>query len=212
MKFLVIACAMLKDELEAARKSPLLDNNNSYEVIYLQERLHQNTTQIRDSIEKVLADVGDYDTILMGYGFCGLAFCGLICPRKLVLPRYDDCISLLLASNDKQKGVFYLTPSWLLGSDNFFFQYETIFGRYGKEKALSYLRKMFVNYSSLCFIEQYAGQASSYLKELNDLSQLLNLPVICCSGSLHIIQKLLHGPWDDDFVIFEPGQKIKCPL
>jgi hypothetical protein len=209
MKYLLIACQMLKDELGGILQDRLLLGHDSYKTVYLPAALHEKPALLRQSIEKALSFAGDYETVLLAYGYCGGALCGLRCQRKLVMFRYDDCISLLLRSNDKAKGCFYLTPAWLSGQRNFFTQVEHLTQKYGKEKAGCLLREMVGNYDRLCFIEQKVGQAQAYQDLLQQLSHLLHLPITTCCGSALALEKLVAGNWDEEFLIFRPGQPLK---
>ncbi len=212
MKYLLIACQMLKDELDDILRGRPLQSHDLYETIYLQADLHERPALLRQAVEKALAYAGDYEAVLLAYGYCGGALCGLRCQRKLVMFRYDDCISLLLRSNDKSKGCFYLTPAWLSSRRSFFTQAKYLTQKYGKEKAQSLLRQMVENYERLCFIEQNEGQTQAHHEKLQQLSRLLHLPITTCHGSALALEKLVAGNWDEEFLIFEPGQPLKYTI
>ncbi|MGI6361636.1 MAG: DUF1638 domain-containing protein [Bacillota bacterium] len=208
MEFLVIACAMLQKELERVRDKAAFMTKNSYDLVYWSAQLHNHPQKMRQAVKKLLSSAQNYDAVLLVPGSCGRALNGLQCPLKLVLPKADDCISLLLPDGRKEKGVFYLTPAWLQGESSFFAQYEKMANKKGSETAHYYLRKMLNEYKALCFLSQTVDEVEKYQEPLQKLNRLFKLPLTITEASTKLIEDLFWGKWGQDFVIIKPGEEI----
>jgi hypothetical protein len=80
--------------------------------------------------------------------------------------------------------------------------------RYGEEKARALLQGMFKSYSRLVFIDTGTGGTELYRERSRNTAEQLNLRYEEIKGSNLIMTKLLHGPWDNGFVIAPPGRAI----
>ena len=95
----VLACEILKYEVEAAREKV----NCPYPVIYFDGGLHSHPPKLRQEIEKQLAALPpEVDTVLLAMALCGNAIVGFAAPCRLVVPRMDDCATIFLHRDDKR--------------------------------------------------------------------------------------------------------------
>ena len=97
MSAIILSCSSLKDYVEAAQKK----ENTNIPVVYLDRKYHMEPKQMREKIietEKNLPE--DVSIVLVAMGFCGGSWDQVTFSRKVVIPRVDDCISLLLQKTD----------------------------------------------------------------------------------------------------------------
>ena len=93
----ILVCKNLRFHLEKAQKAMHTD----FPVIELDTSLHKEPEKMR---EKILSEIEqipeEYDTILAAMGFCGGSWRDICVDRRVVIPRMDDCITMLLTTDD----------------------------------------------------------------------------------------------------------------
>jgi hypothetical protein len=206
----VIACATVLEEI-----LPMLPAGMTYEV--LDFGLHLHPENLRATLQAAIdAASAEADTILLGYGLCSLAVVGLKATNcTLVVPRVDDCIAIFLGSRAAYKaqssgepGTYYLTKGWIEVSDTPFEEHKRLIERYGQERADRMIKLMLKNYTRLAFIDTGHYDQAHYRAYACRTAEQFGLRYEEIPGSNVLIQKLLFGPWDDDFVVAQPGQTI----
>lgn len=81
--------------------------------------------------------------------------------------------------------------------------------RYGEEQAERVMRIMLEHYRRLVLIDTGAYPlADKCLEKSFALAKRLGLRYQIEPGSLNLLKKLLTGPWDEDFVILQPGTAL----
>ena len=138
MKTIVIACHTLKDELNRA----IRETGCEYPVLWIESGLHLYTETLNKRLQLELERISNVDRVLLAFGYCGNVLLGLKSPHaELVFPCVDDCISLLLGSQQARRniseemGTYYLTKGWLEFESNIWREYQYAVKRYGEEKA-----------------------------------------------------------------------------
>src|SRR5512133_2415672 len=102
-RLVVLACKVIEDELR-----PLLAPNVEFRSV--EQGLHRHPEKLQESLQQEIDSI-DADEILLGYGLCGKGVVGLKSSvARLVVPRVDDCISLLLGSLDRYHEEFEKEP------------------------------------------------------------------------------------------------------
>ncbi len=179
--------------------------------------LHVNPKRLRAALQETIdASAKSFDTILLGYGLCSQAVVGLHANGyTLVVPKVDDCIAIFLGSDQAYKdqyraepGTYYLTKGWIEVGDSPFSEYERIVEKYGEKKARRLMSRMFNNYTRLALINTGQYDLERYRQYCRRSAGRFGLRFEEIPGSSALIQKLLHGPWDDDFVVAKPGETI----
>jgi hypothetical protein len=206
----VVACATVIEEM-----LPLLPEGVAYKV--LDFGLHLTPEKLRSRLQEAI-DAGDAeaDTMILGYGLCSMAVVGLRATRcTLVVPRVDDCIALFLGSHaayrrqiGQEPGTYYLTKGWIEVNDTPFAEYDRLVERYGPEQADRMMRLTFKNYTRLAFIDTGHYQQERYREYARRMAERFGLRYDEIPGSTALIEKMVYGPWDDDFVIARPGDTI----
>ncbi|MAT95841.1 MAG: hypothetical protein CL608_01640 [Anaerolineaceae bacterium] len=208
----VIACATVIEEM-----LPIMPPDLAYEVLDFGLHLIPGSlkTRLQEAIDTACAE--EYDTIILGYGLCSLAVVGLEARScTIVVPRVDDCIACFLGSRDaytaqnkKEPGTYYLTKGWIEVSDTLLDEYNRAVVKYGEERAERIMRIMLQNYKRLVYIDTGTDNQEYYRKYARNVAKKFNLRFEEVKGSDELIYRTLYGPWDDDFVVAQPGETIK---
>jgi hypothetical protein len=207
----VIACATVIEEM-----LPLLPPDVGHTV--LDFGLHTDPAKLRAALQDAIDQASrKADTIILGYGLCSQGVVGLQATDcTLVVPRVDDCISIFLGSGSAYRkqsraepGTYYLTKGWIEAGDNPFGEYDRIAEKYGREKAERMIRLMLANYKRLALINTGQYELERYRTYARAEAERLGLRYEEIEGSPELVTKMINGPWDDDFVVVEPGETIQ---
>lgn len=212
MSRIVLACRTIEEEVTRAIEEAGVD----YAVKWVESGLHNFPERLRDTLQGEIDSISNVDTIILCYGYCGNSLLGLKSPRaRLVVPRVDDCISLLLGSYRKrmelsrETGTYFLTRGWLLNENNIVVEYERCLERFGGERAKKIFRTLLNNYRRLAVIDTGTFPLDDERIRLSCvIMEQLGLKPCVVPGSTEYIRRLLTGPWDDDFVVLEPGGSL----
>lgn len=210
---IILACQFLSAHLEEAQRTM----GTEIPVIELDTSLHEFPEKMREKILEEISNIPkEYDTILVGMGFCGGSWGDVHCDRRVVIPRIDDCISILLTltdewnSNLKKPGCMYQTDN---RNNNMTIpgMRENMLEKYGEVKGKVLFDIMFVSYRKIGIID--TGVYDSYSEENEELArasaELIGGTVEHVPGSNRILEKLVSGRWDDQFMILEPGETMR---
>jgi hypothetical protein len=207
----VIACATVIEEM-----LPLMPESYAYEV--LDFGLHRAAKNLRATLQdRIDQSCAAYDTLLLGYGLCSLAVVGLQARTcTLVIPRVDDCIAIFLGSGEnyqyqsqKEMGTYYLTKGWIEAGDSLFEEKQRLVEKYGEEKADFIMGAMLKNYTRLAYIDTGMADQEKYLGRATHEAVQLGLRFEVIPGSNRLVQKMLFGPWDAEFVVAPPGHVVE---
>lgn len=157
------------------------------------------------------------EVLLLGYGLCSMAVVGLQArTAHIVIPRTDDCIAIFLGSCDaykvqskKEPGTYYLTKGWLKAGDTPFTEHKQLVEKYGEARAQRMTRLMLKNYRRLAFINTGQYEIESYREQARKTAAEFDLNFEELDGSPALVKKMVFGPWDDEFIVLEPGQTMR---
>jgi hypothetical protein len=206
----IIACATVIEEM-----LPHLLSGVSYQV--LDFGLHIRPEDLNHALQETIDAVAtSFETIILGFGLCSQAVVGLKANGcTLVVPRVDDCIAIFLGSDrayrEQQRtepGTYYLTKGWIEVSDTILGEYERTIERYGQQRADRMMQIMLKNYTRLAFIDTGQHEQERYREYARNAAEKLGLRYEEIPGSDALVAKTLNGPWDDDFVVADPGATI----
>lgn len=114
MNAVILACSSLIGHVNAAQAK--METN--YPLITVDRKYHVDPTEMnRQIFERLQKLPENVDTVLAAMGFCGGSWDKVPSEKRIVIPRADDCISLLLHAdgmrhpNLKESGHFYLRDS-----------------------------------------------------------------------------------------------------
>lgn len=213
MKTVILACNTIRDELEKAA----METNCPHGFVWVESGLHLVTDSLRRRLQEELDKIEGVNRVLLAFGFCGNAVAGLTSrDYQLVIPRVDDCITLLLGSREsrercsRQGGIYFLTKGWLEGEANIWKEYQVVLARYGLKRTERIYQMMLAHYKFLGLIDTGAYDMSSLIPQVHEMSAALKLDPLILQGTDRYLRRLLSGPWDDDyFVVIPPFTTIE---
>ncbi len=211
MDTVIIACRTIADELRVA----LRETGCTYPVLWIESGLHLRPESLRTRLQEELDHIGNISQALLAFGYCGNALLGLKAGDfRVIFPRVDDCITLMLGSGSRRNaigrecGTYFLTKGWLDFERNIWVEYQETVKRHGKEKADRIFKVMLRHYQRLGVIDTGAYDLGSFLERVRNIGEALALKPQVIPGTLDYLKKLLTGPWDEDFIIINPGETV----
>ncbi len=231
MNSIILACRTLEDEIELAKKN----TGCEYPVIYIESGLHERPKKLAEAVREVFSDLDKEQAqhpeehaqscdgpsapplrVLMALGQCGNALTGIAAGNfELILPKVDDCLSLLIGSNSEktrinlQDKAFFLTMGWLKGESTIMSQYKQSVEKYGEDVALSIMEMMYEHYETMGLIDTGAAPIEKLWDEAEEITTLLGLKRKVYKGTISYVEELLTGPWPAErFIVKKPGEAI----
>jgi len=207
----VLACATVIEEM-----LPFLPADVPHEV--LDFGLHLRPEGLKKTLQERIDELSPQaDVLLLGYGLCSLAVVGLQArSAHLVIPRVDDCIAIFLGScaayqaqARKEPGTYYLTKGWIEAGGTPFTEHERLVEKYGQARAERMTALMLKNYKRLAYIDTGQYDIERYREYARQTAANFNLRYEEIEGSPLLVEKMVAGPWDDEFVVVEPGQIVR---
>ena len=204
----IIACETLRDEFESL--------TGGLEVEFCQGLLHDYPEKLRSTLNERIAATPGERTILLGYGRCSNGTAGLAAGRhRLVLPAVDDCIALLLGSRatylrefSENPGTYYYTRGWIEYIDDPYQEYLQMVPKYGEEKATRIAHLILEHYTRVALVDTGTYPMEQYEPYVEKVARFYGLPLHNLRGSMRLVEKLLRGPHDREFIVVEPGETL----
>ena len=229
MQTVILACSSLVPYVDEAQRRM----DTSYPVVTVDRALHMEPADMKSAIAEKIAALcqnsaqpsdrplqaqgGPADlTILVAMGFCGGTWDHVSFPCRVVIPRVDDCISLLLTCTDgycpnrKEPGHLYLYES-----DPADFSALKLLRDGGAAdpdlKNMSradLFRYWFSGYHAMNIIDTGLNPCYEvpYVEAAQKEADVINADLGYAQGSIHLLEKLVSGRWDDQFLVLEPGK------
>jgi hypothetical protein len=204
----LIACSTIRDEVEALRGDIPVD--------YLEGFLHDTPDVLRARINECIAATPAGWTILLAYGRCSNGTADLVAgDHRLVLPACDDCIAILLGSRRaymrefaEHPGTYYYTRGWIEELEDPYREYLKMIPRMGEENARMVAHMILESYTRVAVIDTGTYDLQKAHEYVDTVSEFYGLPVAMLDGSMRLLEKLIRGPHDEEFIIVEPGGEL----
>lgn len=155
------------------------------------------------------------EEVLFALGFCGNALQGLSARHvSLVVPRVDDCISLLLNQGCTREEIprnarhYYLTRGWFSHESSLKESFERWTEQFGSERAALLRKKMFAGYERVNLIDTQAYDLGECLEQARDVAADLELEHGIVQGSVQLLERLFRGERDSEIVVIPPAEMI----
>lgn len=215
MNACILSCTSLKDFVDAAQRRVRTD----FPVYCVDRSLHAEPERMKAAVDALMSSLPpEMDTVLVAMGFCGGVWHDVSFDRRVVIPRVDDCVSLLLHTDDgfhpnlKEMGHLYLYETNPADFSALTLMHDTnCLGEDLKNINRDYLYEMwFYNYRHMdiidsgvndCYSETYAAAAQEQADQIR--ADLDYVP-----GSIRLLEKLFSGQWDQQFLVAPPGEKL----
>jgi hypothetical protein len=231
MKIKCIGCEALARLLYycAAESEHIVD------IKLLKIGLHDTPEQLRSQLQQEINSTpeGDHDTIALAYGLCGQATVGLRAKDiPIVVPRAHDCITLFLGGRKRYQeemhncpGTYWYASDYIerneshsttlsLGSEldtNVRDLYQHYIEKYGAENADFLMETTGAwqnHYQRAVYIDMGIGDGKAVKTEAENEANTRGWRFENVKGDLTLIQRLLSGDWQEDFLIVKPGNQI----
>jgi hypothetical protein len=236
MYFKLIACDVFTREVcHCIARSP-----HTVDVEFTEKGAHEDSDRLRillqERIDKTAEKGTPYDAILLAYGLCGNATAQLAARNiRLVLPRAHDCCTIYLGSRRRFKELFSDNPSRpfssagymergdsylhdgdtgrLLGLDR---SYEDFVAQYGEENAKFIMETLTLSRDAntdnkVIYIDVPETSQEAYASLCRQNAETEGREFIRVEGDIRLIRQLVEGSWsDEEFLIVEPGQRIRA--
>ena len=211
MDTVIVSCRTLETELELARRQ----TGVRCPVRYLESGLHNTPAKLNARLTELFSEL-TADRVLLAMGYCGNAVSGLRAGDfELIVPRADDCITLLLGSHarrmrtGKELAAYFLTEGWLRGERNIWTEYRYTMEKYGEEVGRMITDTLFSTYRTLALLDTGAEPVQPLVEKTRVIADTLHLRQEIVSGSLAYLRELLTGPWPETrFLRVPPGGEI----
>ena len=155
----------------------------------------------------------------MAMGFCGGVWDHVSFDRRVVIPRVDDCVSLLLHTDDtyhpnlKEAGHLYLYENRPedFSALSLMRDYSSVDQEIARIDKDFLFHMWFDNYHSMDIIDTGMNDCYSedYVRAAQENADMINASLGYVQGSVRILEKLLSGNWDEQFLVAEPGHVIR---
>ena len=213
MKPVSIACKTIENELLAAMEQV----DCHFPVLWLESGLHNWPDKLRNRIQELLDQCQGCDTVLLAMSFCGNSVVGLKTHNfQLVIPRSDDCITLLLGSlarRQEAKATYFLTEGWLKGELNLWKEYQNCLAKYGEKRGKRIFSALLAHYKNLALVDTGCFDREVLEKQVQEIAAVLGLEYICLDGTLDHLKQLLTGPWTENrFVQVAPHSTVTTEM
>jgi Protein of unknown function (DUF1638) len=161
----VIACQVLQDLLLR-----LLPADLAGQVTIMDYGLHRVPNKLTYTVQDAINAVPEPSLIVLGYGLCGNGLNGIQAGKHaLLVPRVDDCITLLLGSVkaylrefNAVPGTYYLSKGWLESGSHPLKEYQEYQAKYGPEKAIWLMDQQYHHYERLVLVAHSQQDLDTY--------------------------------------------------
>ena len=212
MNAVILACTTLTDYVLAAQETC----RTSYPVVWLDRQYHIEPQQMREKILSALSALPEeVDTVLVSMGFCGGSWQDVTSSKRIVIPRVDDCVSLVMTTTDEVKPCTKeIGHMYVFGGSSGGFSiggiYDSLRQEYDEETAQIVFDMMFANYRNMDIVDTglYDCYDLAYVERVQADADRIHGELDYVDGSNLLLEKLLSGRWDRQFLVAEPGTTI----
>lgn len=219
MKTALIACRTLEREIEIILQSYSISVDY---IFYVTSGLHNSTTRLQEAVKEEMNKLEKLgvDRLLLCFGLCGNMIDGLKTgDYETILPKTDDCISLLLGSRqrrrmlDEKERSYFLTRGWLQGEANLHKEYKDAVGMYGRKMADEIYREIFDGYTYLSLIDTGQDDYEAFYEEGKEIAKDFGLRPMRIPGEMDWLTKYLLQDVEalmknDQVVIYPPFSQM----
>lgn len=225
MRMGLIACEVLRQELSAAMEPC----GHTFFPVWMRQGLHDTPDLLRAQVQTEIARLEQaeppLDAILLGYGLCGGGTAGLCAGNvPLVLPRTDDCIGILLGSQERylsffhsRSGIYWFSTGWLTFADTPSESYyaeklRDYAARFGEEDArwlLAEENRWISQYQSGIYIRSPVGEDADFEQQAQEACAFCGWAFETTQGDNRLAGRLLSGRWDGRFLVCPPGCRVE---
>ena len=105
-------------------------------------------------------------------------------------------------------GTYYYTRGWIEELEDPYREYLKMIPRMGEEKSRMVAHMIMESYTRIAVIDTGTYDVAAHEAYLQTVSEFYGLPIHRLDGSLQLLEKLIQGPHDRDFLVVEPGETL----
>ncbi|MEG0873803.1 MAG: DUF1638 domain-containing protein [Clostridiales bacterium] len=208
-KYLMIACEIIEDEINAGLK----EIDFPYPILYLPPDLHMLPEKLQAYLQEQINRIKNVDYIILPMGRCGNGTLGLKSETAtLILPKCEDCVNLLLSDENlsvqRPKFTMFFTDGWMRNENAASFEYQRTIDKYGKDQADSIMGMIYSGYKYFSLIETGAYEKQRVIDLLQPLADVVDVKINYLPGKYGVLKKMLNLNFDDNFAMFPPGTEV----
>ena len=219
----VIACKILQSALEE-----MLPERLRQRMHFMDYDLHRSPARMNQTLQAAIDAIEIPGKIVLGYGLCGNGLDGIRAGKHtLIIPKVDDCITLLLGSRQAYlrevhvaPGTYYLSKGWLESGSHPLKEFREYSEKYGAEDAAWIMDQQYRNYERLALIAHNQNDLNHYRPQALEVArycQQWGMRFEEILGSDRYIRRLVEiiedpDKADDEFVIVMPGNTNRQEL
>jgi hypothetical protein len=113
-----------------------------------------------------------------------------------------------MAMNAEEPGTYYLTRGFIEKQVDPLSQYHQGVPRFGREKCLKLMKRAIHGYKRFALIDMGHPEAEKDWEYTQESARLFGLESVRVQGSLTLVEKMISGKWDADFLILNKGEFI----
>ncbi|MDO5408928.1 MAG: DUF1638 domain-containing protein [Lachnospiraceae bacterium] len=228
MRTKYLACETLRDEIEYIFHSESRNENGQKaaseksvnfgkpEIIWLESGLHNFPKKLHNRLQESIDQVTDCDRLILLFGRCGNSSNQLKSGSfELIIPKADDCISLLFGSDQARNAyaganaAYYLTEGWMRGERNVWVEYQYTVEKYGEKDAKVIADMMYGHYKQLALLDTGVGNIEELVEQTAVIEETLGLKRTVIPATLSYLKELIYGPWDRErYYILKPFEEV----
>lgn len=209
----IFACSALEIYISAAQEK----EGTCYPAVFLDKENHMEPKCMRQCIldaEKSLPPT--VKNVLVAMGFCGGALDSVSFSRRFVIPRVDDCVSMMLQTdgqynpNPKETGHLYMMEP---DPEDFSFEKMLQDNQTGYEGVSPEMlfHMYFDSYTNLDIVDTGFNDCYSeaYAEKAQENADLIHAALDYVQGGNQMLERLVGGRWNEQFLVAEPGRLIR---
>lgn len=209
---LILCCASVRRHLDAAQQKMGTD----FPVQELSWENHKEPAVMHETLLRTMEELPEYiTTVLSCVCGCGGVWEGVTLRCRTVLPRMDDCVTMLLQTDDhlhpdaKQPGHIYFRDCDR-GEHSVAAFKDEICRRYGMEIGTSIFGGFMEGYAHADMIDTgvYDCYAEDFVAEMQQCADLIRCDLDYVTGSNRVLENLVSGRWQEQFTVLEAGHTM----
>lgn len=227
MNYKIISCEVFEKEIEYIIDKHKID----CKIVYTKKSAHVEPSKLNVEIQKIINNTNDVEYILLGFGLCGNALRAIKSKNmKLIIPRAHDCCTIFLGSKNKfnqlyrdNKSIPWTSCGYGRIGDDYLREddplelsqtMEQLIEKYGEENAKYVFEMLSPNYDNknndtiFIKIDETHDKTiyEKFVKKMEEEGKTVRIE----EGSLSILEKLLLGKWDKDFLVIDENCEVEA--
>lgn len=230
MRIALIACMVLNREINRLSS----ESTQIVRTWWLRQGLHDTPSTLHQRLQSTIHEIEKenselspcmrFDAIALAYGLCSNSVENLSSSLPLIIPRCDDCISLLLGSSARYQelfssfpGIYWFSRGWMEhaftpskeGYQKKHKEYSELYGEENADFLMETMNNWLLPYHYYAYISSPIGNDSAFRNQAKKAAKDFDMEFLAFDGSLDYLHSLINGPWPQDkFLFCPPGQRV----